>query len=242
MFTSCGIQWLAQVARYFSQAHLYLNGTSWLTSVWPLMMRLSAALTRRATGAVAGVAADGIAAAHRSVRTSSSARRMRGAICEVGELRRAADLRAAVRCVPQSLLQILWQGGLDFFVPGQHRKIQCSNYVSNDVSCKVLHSHRAPIMLSLCCSHASQFVRRCRERRVHFMPTSLARFARRIVDAAERDVGCRHRAQLRLRCEQLRLRVRSCLADASLPPDDTALSRPDCTVDFSACVALCVRR
>src|SRR5689334_19013925 len=47
MFTSCGIQWLAQVARYFSQAHLYLNGTSWLTSVWPLMMRLSAALTRR---------------------------------------------------------------------------------------------------------------------------------------------------------------------------------------------------
>ena len=25
-------------------------------------------------------------------------------------------------------------------------------------------------------------------------------------------------------------------------PDDTALRRPDCTVDFSACVALCVRR
>src|SRR5574343_812135 len=46
MFTSCGIQWLAQVARYFSQPHLYLNGTSWLTSVWPLMMRLSAALMR----------------------------------------------------------------------------------------------------------------------------------------------------------------------------------------------------
>src|SRR4051812_18846799 len=48
MLTSCGIQWLAQVARYFSQAHLYLNGTSWLTSVWPLMMRFSAAVTRRA--------------------------------------------------------------------------------------------------------------------------------------------------------------------------------------------------
>src|ERR1700712_2406720 len=47
MFTSCGIQWFAHVARYFSQAHLYLNGTSWLTSVLPLMMRLSAALTRR---------------------------------------------------------------------------------------------------------------------------------------------------------------------------------------------------
>src|SRR4029453_9797708 len=47
MFTSCGIQWFEQVARYFSQAHLYLNGTSWLTSVWPLMMRFSATLTRR---------------------------------------------------------------------------------------------------------------------------------------------------------------------------------------------------
>ncbi len=46
MFTSCGIQWLAQVARYFSQAHLYLKGTSWLTSVLALMIRLSAALTR----------------------------------------------------------------------------------------------------------------------------------------------------------------------------------------------------
>src|SRR3954469_4737437 len=51
MFTSCGIQWLAQVDRYFSQAHLYLKGTSWLTSVWPLMMRLSAADTRCFEGA-----------------------------------------------------------------------------------------------------------------------------------------------------------------------------------------------
>src|SRR4051795_5484883 len=62
MFTSCGIQWLEQVARYFSQAHLYLNGTSWLTSVWPLMMRLSEALTRCCWGCaavVAGVRAEG---------------------------------------------------------------------------------------------------------------------------------------------------------------------------------------
>src|SRR4029079_18417914 len=59
MFTSCGIQWLAQVARYFSQAHLYLNGTSWLTSVAPLMIRLSEALTRRAIGAVAATAEAG---------------------------------------------------------------------------------------------------------------------------------------------------------------------------------------
>src|SRR5690606_9173775 len=57
MLISCGIQWLAQVARYFSQAHLYLNGTSWLTSVWPLMMRLSAMLTRREEAAPAGAAA-----------------------------------------------------------------------------------------------------------------------------------------------------------------------------------------
>src|SRR6476646_1566877 len=49
MLTSCGIQWLAQVARYFSQAHLYLKGTSWLTSVWPLMMRLSDAFMRTGT-------------------------------------------------------------------------------------------------------------------------------------------------------------------------------------------------
>src|SRR3990167_1371392 len=59
MFTSCGIQWLAQVARYFSQAHLYLNGTSWLTSVLPLMMRLSAALTRCALGVALGAVKAG---------------------------------------------------------------------------------------------------------------------------------------------------------------------------------------
>src|SRR6186713_1686474 len=62
MFTSCGIQWLAQVARYFSHAHLYLNGTSWLTSVWPLMMRLSEALTRWALAGSAERGAEGAAA------------------------------------------------------------------------------------------------------------------------------------------------------------------------------------
>src|SRR5260221_14547116 len=46
MFTSCGIQWLAQPARYFSHAHLYLKGTSWFTSVRALMTRLSSARTR----------------------------------------------------------------------------------------------------------------------------------------------------------------------------------------------------
>ncbi len=47
MLISCGIQWFAQPARYFSHAHLYLNGTSWLTSAAPLMIRLSSTRTRR---------------------------------------------------------------------------------------------------------------------------------------------------------------------------------------------------
>ena len=47
MLISCGIQWLAQAATYFSQAHLYLKGTSWLTSALELMTRLSSAVTRR---------------------------------------------------------------------------------------------------------------------------------------------------------------------------------------------------
>src|SRR5687767_6027794 len=49
MLISCGIQWLAQAARYFSQAHLYLKGTSWLTSAFELMTCLSSTLTRRRT-------------------------------------------------------------------------------------------------------------------------------------------------------------------------------------------------
>src|SRR3954470_16634420 len=61
MFTSCGIQWFAQVARYFSHAHLYLNGTSWLTSVRPLMMRLSEAFTRCAADAPVALVATFVA-------------------------------------------------------------------------------------------------------------------------------------------------------------------------------------
>src|SRR3954462_2884560 len=40
MLISCGIQWLAHAARYFSHAHLYLNGTSWLRSALQLTTRL----------------------------------------------------------------------------------------------------------------------------------------------------------------------------------------------------------
>src|SRR5499427_1164291 len=47
MLTSCGIQWLAHAARYFSHAHLYLNGTSWLRSALELITRLSSTVTRR---------------------------------------------------------------------------------------------------------------------------------------------------------------------------------------------------
>jgi hypothetical protein len=54
MFTSCGIQWLAQAAMYFSQAHLYLNGTSWLTSALELMTLLSSTLMRRKAVPAAG--------------------------------------------------------------------------------------------------------------------------------------------------------------------------------------------
>src|ERR1700739_3934907 len=57
MLISCGIQWFAQPDRYFSHAHLYLNGTNWFTSVRPLMMRLSATFTRAAE-----VAADAVGA------------------------------------------------------------------------------------------------------------------------------------------------------------------------------------
>src|ERR1700693_1562305 len=46
MLISCGIQWLAHAERYLSQAHLYLKGTSWLTSDCALMTRLSSARTR----------------------------------------------------------------------------------------------------------------------------------------------------------------------------------------------------
>src|SRR5678816_3354890 len=65
MLISCGIQWLAQAARYFSQAHLYLNGTSWLTSALELMTCLSSTLTRRRTCSddAGGVVAPPLAAA-----------------------------------------------------------------------------------------------------------------------------------------------------------------------------------
>jgi hypothetical protein len=46
MFTSCGIQWLAQPSRYFCQAQSYLKGTSWLRSARQLIMRFRSTVTR----------------------------------------------------------------------------------------------------------------------------------------------------------------------------------------------------
>src|SRR5262245_46061623 len=54
MLISCGIQWLAQAARYFSHAHLYLKGTSWLTSALELMTCLSSTVTRRKSPPASG--------------------------------------------------------------------------------------------------------------------------------------------------------------------------------------------
>src|SRR6185437_4275323 len=58
MLISCGIQSLAHPARYLSHAHLYLNGTSWLTSAWPLMTRLSSTRTRPKPLAIASRSAS----------------------------------------------------------------------------------------------------------------------------------------------------------------------------------------
>src|SRR5690606_17980932 len=78
MFTSCGIQWLAQVARYLSHAHLYLNGTSWLTSEAPLMMNLSSTRTRRSLAAASepsrGASAGGAAGLSLARRAGARAR------------------------------------------------------------------------------------------------------------------------------------------------------------------------
>src|SRR6185503_3229543 len=60
MFTSWGIQWLAQPDRYLSQAHLYLKGTSWFTSVFALMTRLSSARTRVCSGFGAILSGGGV--------------------------------------------------------------------------------------------------------------------------------------------------------------------------------------
>src|SRR3569833_2335528 len=79
MFTSCGIQWLAQPARYFSHAHLYLKGTSWFTSVAPLITRLSAACTRRVLDSAERGAGSAAAGATDSLRRKDGTSTVRAA-------------------------------------------------------------------------------------------------------------------------------------------------------------------
>src|SRR5688500_1315679 len=98
MLISCGIQWLAQAARYFSQAHLYLKGTSWLTSALELMTFLSSTVTRRNGASVPGSggcaaplsgtkeAVGWITSSKLSMRLSSGCRGRQGEQLAVGRL------------------------------------------------------------------------------------------------------------------------------------------------------------
>src|SRR6185369_13759430 len=72
MLTSCGIQWFAHPARYLSHAHLYLNGTSWLTSAWPLITRLSSTRTRLKPFCIACCSASRSCTGSRASRVDSS--------------------------------------------------------------------------------------------------------------------------------------------------------------------------
>src|SRR4051812_32508945 len=180
MFTSCGIQWLEQVARYFSQAHLYLKGTSWLTSVCPLMMRLSAAETRRwLAAAPAARGCAGTAAPSSSVRVCGVAGEPDcGAAC-------AGDESDASRFQGEPLFAGVGGVGLT-----------SSSQVS--MCLPVLGLSRAVMCVQSVCSHHDAIVLFIRigvlseNADTSFIPrASLACLAARIVDRAELDVGRR---------------------------------------------------
>ncbi len=172
MFTSCGIQWLAQVARYFSHAHLYLNGTSWLTSVCAvddaLVGGLDAArgLRRdaRAPRATAVGARGGCERRERWARERRM-RRPRGARC----LRRE---RSRWFCLlPRPALRI-------FPLRSDYRSDDCE---AQDISIPALR---------FCCSVASRSAhsRYSFTHRTH-RAYSLTRFALGVVERAELDVA-----------------------------------------------------
>src|SRR5687767_5410572 len=100
MLISCGIQWLAHAAMYFSQAHLYLSGTSWLTSALELMMRLSSTVTRR-NGFPAGSRPSGLtgATSGRGAPLSSSNVSMALLAVLVVSHRLGEQQRAQARCL-----------------------------------------------------------------------------------------------------------------------------------------------
>src|SRR5881394_4172752 len=104
MLISCGIQWLAQPFGYFSHAHLYLKGTSWFTSVFALMTRLSSARTRVFVGAdFGGAGSAGFGASAGVVRPDgvewSSCRPGVGTGVSSSKLSISCD-SSGVRCAP----------------------------------------------------------------------------------------------------------------------------------------------
>jgi hypothetical protein len=242
MLISCGIQWLAQVARYFSQAHLYLNGTSWFTSVWPLMMRLSATFTRRvllATTELAAVAAEAADASER----------------KGWRPQQPLPFEEATGSRPQAEFgfrrgTLSRFGGTNVVFPDQHGVFPMGRIIGCCVGTPALLDRCTTAMLQHCiamqqCSRpraprTRHGARACRHRRPRACRDSLAGLAARVVDRAELDVGGRR---------SLGHRGLACAAAASIadrppapPAIGTAFSEPAEMVDFSACVAPMVRR
>ena len=172
MLISCGIQWLAQVARYFSHAHLYLNGTSWLTSVWPLMMRLSATLTRACSRAASWRRGD-----CESVQVTLLGRprvgersALRVMLRGLRGARRVASSASDVRLPRPACVRVLP-------VRANYESVACEHQALLDI--------RALALLRLA-SH-----RRCEPRRIAHASHITDTLRSRVVDRAELDVGRR---------------------------------------------------
>ena len=76
MFTSWGIQWLAQPSKYFCHAHSYLNGTSWFRSARQLIIAFWSTVTRSELSAATeatGASATGSAATGAGVGSTTGA-------------------------------------------------------------------------------------------------------------------------------------------------------------------------
>src|SRR6478736_7056689 len=92
---------------------------------------------------------------------------------------------------------------------------------------KSARSHRRSIISFLCCSHASHFVRRCREFHVadYWQASHVgSSIAQNLMSVAGTEFICTCAAAAAASSALM-----PCAA--SPPPEDTALRRPDCTVD-----------
>jgi hypothetical protein len=78
-----------------------LKGTSWLTSVWPLMMRLSAAFTRRCAALAAGACAVGKGAG--AVEEGVDSSQVSMSVSKVGDYQSSASKRKARQPCVQGL-------------------------------------------------------------------------------------------------------------------------------------------